>query len=212
MTKVRLAVLLVACALWPASARAQSDFIDWLAEFSGPGPFQGFTVSTRTICARDNAGTLETRWCINDTDPNIKTVMNVEFGWGTTGSQARFTDTPADIGVIHASRVNVTYMYRVGPMLDVGVGVGALFFSGDGFSTQAHPIFTPATVTFTPLGVLRGPTSSKWGRVLRIKFSDRYVFGDLKAADFRSPSAYLRRGEFNPGFGIGLDFWSFLSK
>ena len=85
MTKVRLSVLLIFCALWPASARAQSDFIDWLAEFSGPGPFQGFTVGTRAMCMRDNAGKLENGLCFNDTDPNIKTVMNkiilLEFGF-----------------------------------------------------------------------------------------------------------------------------------
>ncbi len=212
MTRVRLIVLVGLFALCcPAGAYAQSDFLDWLDSLSGPGPFQGFTVGMRTVCARDNAGKLDTGWCIADTDPNIKTVMNVEFGWATTGKQLRFSDAPGDAPV-HASRLNVTYMYRVSPMLDVGVGIGGLMLSGDGFTNQLHPIFTPATVTFTPFGMLRGPTSAKWGRVLRIKFSDRYIFGDLKAVDFGSVSSYLRHGEFNPSFGIGVDFWSFFAR
>ena len=212
MKRVRLIVLVGVFAMCcPKGAYAQSDFLDWLDSFSGPGPFHGVTVGMRTMCMRDNAGTLSNGWCIADTDPSIKTVMNVEFGFGTTGSQARFSDTPNDIAVVHASRINMTYMYRVSPMLDVGIGMGALIFSGSGFDNQNHPILTPFTMTFTPLGMLRGPTSKKWGRVLRFKFADRYVFGDLNAADFHSVSTYLKHGEFNPGFGIGVDFWSFFA-
>src|SRR3989442_10872581 len=178
-TLLRCGALAAVLALWPAAAHAQEGFWDFLEALSGPGPFQGFSISTRTVCARDTDGRLHTDWCINDTDPNIKTVMNVEYGWATTGGQARFSDTPNDVGVVHAHRLHVTYMYRVGPMLDLGIGGGAMWFTGDGFEAQGHPIFTPATVTFTPLGLLRGPTSKKWGRVRRITFSNRYVFRDI---------------------------------
>ncbi len=213
MKRVVLIGVLALCALArPANAFAQGDFLDWLEQFSGPGPFHGVTIGTRVVCVRDNAGTLEHGLCFNDTDPNIKTVMNVEFGFATSGSQARFPDTPNDVGVVHASRLNVTYMYRVSPMLDVGIGIGALTFSGDSFENQVHPILTPFAVTFTPLGMLHGPKSVKWGRVLRVKFADRYVFSDIRAVDFHSASSYLKHGEFNPGFGIGVDFWSFFAR
>ncbi len=43
MKRIRL-VVLVAIAMWPAGAYAQSDILDWLAELSGPGPFQGVTI------------------------------------------------------------------------------------------------------------------------------------------------------------------------
>jgi len=216
MTRLRLATALAVCLLWPAGAFAQSDILDWLAEWSGPGPFMGVTFSMRTVCARDNAGKLTTNWCLNDTDPNIKTVLNVDYGWATTGKQARFPDTPADIGVLHQQRVSATYMYRVGPMLDAGIGGGVLWITGDApggafIDAQVHPIFIPIAVTFTPLGMLHGPKSIKAGRILRVRFSERYVFRDISAFDFKSASSYLRHGEFNPSFSIGLDFWSFFT-
>ena len=218
MTKWRLAAMALAvCLLWPAGAYAQSDFLDWLAEWSGPGPFTGVTFNMRTVCARDDAGKLSTKSCLNDTDPNIKTVLNVEYGWATTGKQARFVDTPLDQGVIHQQRIVATYMYRVSPMLDVGVGGGVLWLTGDApppassFDAQVHPIFIPVAVTFTPLGMLHGPKSIKAGRILRIKFSERYIFRDINALDFKSAASYFRSGEFNPSFSVGLDFWSFFT-
>jgi len=211
-------VLAATCALaWPANAHAQGDFLDWLEGLSGPGPFTGVTFSMRTVCARDDGGKLTTNWCLNDTDSKIRTVLNVEYGWATTGKQARFPDTPADQGVIHQQRIAATYMYRVSPMLDVGVGGGVMWLTGDApppassFDAQVHPIFIPVAVTFTPLGMLQGPTSIKAGRILRIKFSDRYIFKEINALDFKSASSYLRHGEFNPSFSIGLDFWSFFT-
>ena len=59
MTRVRLIVLVGLFALCcPAGAYAQSDFLDWLDSFSGPGPFHGVTIGMRTVCLRDNAGKL----------------------------------------------------------------------------------------------------------------------------------------------------------
>jgi hypothetical protein len=218
MKRVVVIGVVALCALMrPAGAFAQTDFLDWLEGLSGPGPFTGVTFSTRTVCARDDGGKLTTNWCLNDTDANIKTVLNVEYGWATTGKQARFPDTPGDVGVIHQQRVSATYMYRVSPMLDVGVGGGVLWLTGDApppassFDAQVHPIFIPVTMTFTPLGLLHGSTSTKAGRILRIKFSERYLFREINAVDFKSASSYLRHGEFNPSFSIGLDFWSFFT-
>jgi hypothetical protein len=37
------------------------------------------------------------------------------------------------------------------------------------------------------------------------------VFGDIKAADFGSPSTYLRTGEFNRKFGFGVDIGSLIA-
>jgi hypothetical protein len=218
MTRLRLAAVLAVCLLWPAGAFAQSDILDWLAEWSGPGPFTGVTFNIRTVCARDNDGRLTTNWCLNDTDPSIKTVLSVEYGWATTGRQARFYDTPGDVGVIHQQRVAAIYMYRVSPMLDAGIGGGVVWLTGDApppassFDAQVHPIFIPVAVTFTPLGLLRGPTSKKAGRILRIRFSERYLFREINALDFKSASTYVRHGEFNPSFSIGLDFWSFFTR
>lgn len=212
MTRARLTLLIALFAMWPAGAYAQSDFIDWLDSLSGPGPFHGSSVHVRLFCAVDNGrGGHDRSTCISDTDEKIKAVFEADVAWATSGDNPRFADTPKDTQTVHMTRFGVTYSYRVSPMLDVGIGGGAMVFSGDGFDAQTHPTFTPFTVTFVPLGLMRSsPRATKWGRVLRIKYSERYIMGDIGAADFHSLSTYVKHGEFNRGLGVGFDIGSFL--
>ena len=81
-------------------------------------------------------------------------------------------------------------------MFDIGAGGGALSLTGDGFENQTHPILTPLALTVTPFGFVRSEKWAKWGRVVRLKFAEKYVLGDITAADFHSPATYLRQGEF----------------
>ena len=113
---------------------------------------------------------------------------------------------------VHATRVMVNYQYRFHPMLDLGVGAGTIVFSGDDFANQTHPVLTPLTMTFTPLGFIKGD-KEKWGRVLRLKYSERYILGDIRAQDFHSVvSKYVKNGEWNTGISLSLDVWPFLVR
>jgi hypothetical protein len=198
----------------PGAAFAQLDIIDWLSEFSGPGPFSGHigqSVSVRALCIKDDEqGNHHADTCFfDDMDERIKLLVGVTFSF-TSSDHARFSNTTATDSLnglpINASRLEVTYSYRVSPMLDVGIGAGALVFTGDGFSNQVHPIITPVQMTFVPLGILRKGAGLKWGRVVKLQFADRYVLGDINAkADFGSTSNYLTHGEFNPAFTVFLD-------
>jgi hypothetical protein len=221
MTRPRLVVLVALMALWPAGASAQSDFIDWLAQLSGPGPFHGYfqSFNMRVVCAKDNdQGTHDIATCISDTDEKIKAVLEMNVAWASSGDDnVRFVDARPDDPLnklpVNLFRIGATYSYRVSSMLDVGIGVGAFVFSGEGFTHQTHAFLTPLSVSFVPFGLLRGPTAAKWGRVLRIKYAERYIMGDLNAVqDFHALSSYLKHGEFNPAISIGLDFWSFLAR
>lgn len=210
--------LVALCALLrPASAFAQSEFIDWLESFSGPGPFHGYFMSanSRVFCTVRDGSTQTATWCFDDTSDKIRSVMTAEFAFTSSDSNPRFADAtsePQNALPVHATRVLVNYQYRFHPMLDLGVGVGALVFSGDDFSNQTHPILSPLTLTFTPLGFLKGD-KAKWGRVLRITYAERYVLGDLRAQDFHSVvSKYVKNGEWNTGISFGLDFWPFLVR
>ena len=94
-------------------------------------------------------------------------------------------------------------------MLDVGVGVGGLAFTGLNVANAWHQLITPVQMTFVPFGFIRKGPGEKWGRLLRLRFADRYILGDINARkDFGSTSSYLTHGEFNPSFSVGLDVWS----
>jgi hypothetical protein len=212
---MRLCVFSLLFAALPAVAHADSGWWDTIEGFSGPGPFTGFTVSMRVHCIReygDSEKTYQLGWCVSDIDDNIKVLINVEGGFYSSGSNPRFKDTPNDTAAVHLTRIHSTYMYRVSPVIDVGVGAGFMIFSGSGFDNQVHGVLTPVSVTFTPFGFLRkGPTAlaTKWGRALRVNFTSSFVTGDIRAIDFNSPSTYLRNGEFNSKLGIGFDWGSF---
>ena len=215
MTRARTVLLLMLLVARPAAAFAQTDILDWLAEFSGPGPFHGHvgqSISLRALCIKDDGqGNLRATTCFfDDFDQRIKLLVGVTFSWTSSDEHGRFSNTTATDSLnslpINASRIEVTYSYRVSPMLDVGIAGGALFFTGDGFSNQVHPIITPVQMTFVPLGILRKGAGLKWGRVLKLQFADRYALGDINAkADFGSTASYLTHGEFNPSFSIGVD-------
>jgi hypothetical protein len=199
------------------NAFAQGEFLDWLESLSGPGPFHGYfqSVNARVFCTVSDGGTQIAKWCLDDTSEKIKTVMTAEFAYASSDGNPRFADAttePQNSLPVHATRVMANYQYRFHPMIDLGVGVGAIVFSGDDFTNQMHPILTPLTMTFTPLAFLKGD-KAKWGRVLRIKYSERYILGDIRAQDFHSlVSKYVKNGEWNTGISFGVDFWPFLVR
>jgi len=218
MRRVILIVLVALCALMrPASAFAQSEFLDWLESLSGPGPFHGYFMSanSRVFCTSSDGGEMRAHWCFDDTSEKIKTVMTAEFAFASSDGNPRFADATAETQnslPVHATRVMANYQYRFHPMIDLGVGLGAIVFSGEDFTNQMHPILTPLTMTFTPLAFLKGD-KAKWGRVLRIKYSERYILGDIRAQDFHSlVSKYVKNGEWNTGISFGVDFWPFLVR
>jgi hypothetical protein len=198
----------------PAVASAESDWWDVIEGLSGPGPFKGVTFGQRIFCVKENEGgrSHSLTSCMSDVDDKIRALVNAEVGFYTSGDRPRFSDTPNDRATVHLWRLHSTYYLRISPLLDIGAGGGVLIFTGDGFEHQSHPVVTPVEIVFVPLGFIRSsPHATKWGRLLRLHFSESWVFGDIKAADFGSPSTYLRTGEFNRKFGFGVDIGSLIA-
>ena len=220
MRRVLFLVLVALCALArPASVYAQSDFIDWLEGLSGPGPFHGYfmSVGSRAFCTVDDGNGQKIKWwCADDSSRAVRTVLAAEFAFGSSDSNTRFSDAPSEPQntlPVHATRVLANYYYRFHPMLDLGVGAGAIVFSGDDFTNQVHPVLTPLTLSFTPFGFLHEAKNIRWGRVIHVNFSERYILGDIRAADFNSAaSKYLKEGEFNRNISIAVDLWPVLFK
>ena len=215
MKTIRLCLFGMMFLALPAIASAESDWWDVIEGYSGPGPFKGVTFGERVFCVKENADRrgFGASTCINDVDERIRALVNAEFGYYTSGDKPRFSDTPRDTRSVSLWRVHATYFYRVSPLLDLGAGAGVAIFTGEGFDSQTHFVLTPLSVVFTPLGFIRSsPKATKWGRLLRVNFSESYVPGDIKASDFNSTSSYATHGEFNRKFGIGVDIGPFISK
>jgi len=213
MKRIRLCVFGLLFLMSSSVARAESDWWDIIEGFSGPGPFKGVTFGQRLFCVKENEGgrSHSVASCMSDVDDKIRVLVNAEFGVYSSGDNYRFADILNDKRSVRLWRLHSTYYYRVSPLLDIGAGGGVIIFTGDGFNGQSHPVVTPVEAVFVPLGFIRSsPHATKWGRLLRLHFSESWVFGDIKAADFGSPSNYLRTGEFNRKFGIGVDIGSLI--
>jgi len=223
-------MLAIVCAVWPATAHAQSDIFDWLQPGSGPGPYRSSVgLFTRLFCVKEEPVTQRAATpangepdvqhhvtsCLDDTDPKIKIVVDLHYGH-VTSHNPRFNDPvatlePLNIAPITVDHFDVSYSYRVSPLLDVGIALGSYTYSGEGFSTTSRLTLTPLHVSFVPLGYLRGTMGRRWGRVLRLNYWNRRIVGDTVASDFGSRGSYVVRGEFSQGIAVSADFWSFIS-
>jgi hypothetical protein len=210
----RLLLLVGLCLVWPAHAFAQFDPVEWGQPGSGPGPFHGFGFFTRVFCVKEDGARHRVDTCIADTDDSIKIVVDAQYGH-ISSSNPRFNDPVAVLEPLNNASVDIntfdlSYSYRVSPLLDLGVAIGSYTYSGEGFSTTSRLTLTPVRISFVPLGFLQGD-AKKWGRVLRVKYFNRRIVGDLSASDFGSKGSYLVRGEFSQGISVGLDFYAFIA-
>jgi hypothetical protein len=215
MRKARLLLLLVLCAALPERAFAQIDWVEWAQPGSGPGPYRGFGLFTRVFCVKEDGARHRVDTCIDDSDPSIKIVVDAQYGH-MTDQNIRFNDPVAVLEPLNSASIDLNtfdfgYSYRLSPLLDVGVAIGSYTYSGEGFSTTSRLTLTPIRVSFVPLGFFQGDKGKKWGRVLRIKYINRRIVGDLAAGDFGSKGSYLVRGEFSQGISIGWDFYAFIA-
>ena len=211
MRRMRLCVFALLFVGLPCVAHAQSDFWDFIESFSGPGPFQGMTVSARLLCIDQNKATY---WgCFNDTKESIRWVLNVDSSvpYLTSDDNARFKDTPNDKRTVHVYKFGATMFYRFHAMVDLGAGVGAYVFGGDDVNRFSRLTATPINLVFTPLGWMhRSPTATKWGRVVRVSFAETYVTQGINPSNFMSASSYTKGGEFVNNVTVGLDIGPFI--
>jgi hypothetical protein len=99
-------------------------------------------------------------WCFTDTDNDIKIVVQAQYGRASSDNP-RFNDPIALLEPFNKSSVtidlfDVSYSYRVSPLLDIGVAIGSYTYSGADFKTQSHLTFTPLRIEFVPFGFFRG--------------------------------------------------------
>lgn len=217
MTKIRLLLLLGVFAMWPSTASAQRGFWDWIEGLSGPGPFHGYSFGYRLFCTKEFDGRDQRLYnvdprCFNDGDPNIRQMIDIRFGRFSSNDNPRFASTPSDPQPdrreVELFKLEPSAAVRLNPMLDVGIGLGFVRFSGEGFESFWRTTLTPLKVSIAPLA-LRVPPNvrGKWSRLIKLHYDVTYFPEGFTGADFgNTKTTYSTASDWARSFGVELDF------
>jgi hypothetical protein len=215
-----ITVTLLAC--WPASAYAASDILGFLGELSGPGPFKikGTGFESRAWCfftaeaARDTTKQKVANCLLDDPDKTRATI-SYQLVWAGADQTQLFKDDPTDVRDVKEFTASVMFMYRTNHVIEVGGGLSWMRFKGqEGADPKANPAFsfwragfTPARVTFTPLGSIHGSERARaFARVIHLQFESVWIPGGFTGSDFgNSKTAYKADGEFQNRVQILID-------
>jgi hypothetical protein len=207
MTKARLLILLVLCAVWPATAHAQWDLSDWAQPGSGPGPFTSlFTgYEVRVWCLPTGAGVMDRGtqkiWnCLFDDPDRTRAVLSFGQMWSSAESRQLFIDDPADVGEVKQRRVTVALTYRANTLLSVGGEIDAIqFTNGDRATPFSFWKFgIGPRIVFTPCGKCASEKASdvehSLARLIHLQLDATWVPQGVKASDFNNFVS-----KYNPG-------------
>ena len=208
---VGLAVVSLCTFALPGTAGA--GILSWLDQLSGPGPFVVFDVSKGVWCSQKPKVELITgRWGCQSTvsleEPNLT--------WYLTGGAGFALDNPLDYGTgqdkppVRIVKLGTSLDYTIHRLVDIGAGVGVLYFNGPRFSNFARLYIEPVRLGFRPLllnthGALT-PRQERLGAfVLYVNWN--IVTGTLEGSTFGAPSDSFRaRHELDrKEFGLAID-------
>ena len=210
---VRLAVVAIASLAVPQTAHA--GILSWLDQLSGPGPFVVFDASFGVWCSQDltkprgGAG----RWGCQST----VSLEERNLTWYLTGGAGCALDNPLDYGTgvdkppVRFVKLGTSLDYTVHRTVDIGAGVGVLYFNGPRFPNFARLYVEPVRLGFRPFLLnSRGPLTPRQQRlgafVLYVNWN--ILTGTLEGRDFGAPSDPFRaRNELDrKEFGLAIDF------
>jgi hypothetical protein len=203
MTKLRVLLLVCACALLPSSARADDGgFWEWLEKMSGP-KLQGIGTDFHFFCinSENRAVNCERFFglkTMSETMENIKHQLDfrLAFYWKYGD---RFSDDPTDTRRIQAAKLMAFYRYFATNWLELGFGAGYMPFFGDGFEIFSRGIITPMSVTVAPF-------SYKALKGLTFRAENSYITNGFTGGDFgNSVTKFATGGEWNTSVSIGYD-------
>jgi hypothetical protein len=220
--RVRTLVALLLFTLYPAAAHAWWwDYFDGL---SGPGPFTTAANSppVEVIWWLDPGAVLkeaepnreDSKFLVLLDDPSQKgqwylALRNVRLN--NREHKQMFENQPNDRRLVNLTTTEISAMYRVNRVLDLGFGASFLKFSGEGFQPKYRmgPI---AKMTVTPLGDFMHSAGSPGARrafwLLRSPkiYVDYTIFGGLTPSDFGNPNGNpLPAVEGNVRAGVLID-------
>lgn len=203
---LRVLILVSACALIPATARADDGgWWEWLQGLSGP-KLMGVGTDVHLFCIHDD-GTIARceKWFFTSYDTQyekIKHQFDVRIGFNWKRADERFTDVGGDTRSLRSLKVMAMYYYRVHPQVNLGFGGGVEPFFGDGFSTTSRGIVAPASIVIAPF-----PSGNRFAKAFYFRLEESYIASGFTAADFgNSISKFVSSGEWNGSIALGFDF------
>lgn len=210
---VRLAVVALATLGVPQGADA--GILSWLDQLSGPGPFIVFDASYGVWCSQEPTKTeiITGRWGCQSTvsleKPNLT--------WYVTGGAGFALDNPLDYGTgadkppVRIARLGTSLDYTIHRTVDIGAGVGVLYFNGPRFPNFARLYVEPIRLGFRPFllnssGKLTSRQKRLGAFVLYVNWN--IVTGTLEGRTFGAPSDPFRaRNELDrKEWGLAIDF------
>src|SRR5262245_13024077 len=165
MRRLRLLVLAVVCAVWPATVHAQSEILDWLQGGSGPGPYHAYGTGyeVRVWCRPTGIGVMDTAkrkvWnCLLDDPDRTSAVLSFGTTWASSGNNRLFVDDLNDVRDVKERRLTAAFTYRANRLLSVGGTVDAIQFKSDqGNAFSFWRLGIGPRLVFTPCGRCAGP-------------------------------------------------------
>jgi hypothetical protein len=207
MTKLRVLILILACALIPATARADDGgWWEWLQGLSGP-KLMGAGTEVHVLCLDKDGHPLfcEKLWGILKRDvpfDQIKHQLDFRFSlYWNYGEQLTVANATNTAHEIMAAKLMAMYFNRVHPRVSVGAGAGVMPFFGRDFNKFARGIVTPVSVIVTPY-----KSGGRLRKAFYIRAEESYITQGFSAADFGNTSTYSVGGSWNGAAGIGFDF------
>jgi hypothetical protein len=197
----------------PAPAHANIAWWDFLAELSGPGPFDKrgplgvFTIDTAVACRLDGADRttrqeggspwifLNSKDCLLDPTRRgprrVNDFFAVRLGaTNTEGDRRLFGDRPEELqGKVTAWTIDGRFTRRLDAALVVAAGGGVIFFTGDTIDHHVmRPTLTPLSIMLTPIGLFHRTNPQKFDGLLGLRFEEIAILGRLEAKDFNRTS------------------------
>jgi hypothetical protein len=219
----KILIGLLACAglFLPTAARAQSDIIDWLANLSGPGPFnnKGRGYESNVVCypVKSDCWTNDGIDLQDDKKPegdrhrnNAKLVVRIGYSYAWTGSQQLFQDDTTDVRDVKEQIISTSIMYRANPVVDVGAGLDFMRFSSDqgaafGFWRTG---WVPAKLSVTPLGLIdaKDGRARFTRRLFHLNLEAIWIHDGFSGADFNNTKTKFSVGnEYQTRLSLLID-------
>jgi hypothetical protein len=225
--RLRLSLLTLALSLSAAAPAAAgiADWISWIEELSGPGPFHGYTASVdRLVCWSEplGGGPLERSSTIGAgrTDPcragrdagerRVRAYLSVELGRYKSSRNVLAPQPESDEFQVGLTRTSVMVFGRLAPGLEAGAGLGFNRFSGDGLreSYSFTRVSVPLRVRVLP-GMWVDP-GSRFARAIHLNAGFDRLPSSFDAADFGQVGPFREEGESLASVYVGVDVLSLI--
>jgi len=216
MKRTRSLILLVLCAVWPATARGQSDTADWVQQGSGPGPytsvFTGYEV--RVWCLPTGVAVSDSRsqkiWnCLFDDPDKTRAVLSFSQNWASSDTSQLFVDDPTDVREVKQRRYTTALTYRANSVLNVGGTIDAIQYKSDqGNAFSFWRLGLGPRLVFTPFGAFKVSNTnlSSLNRLIHLQVDTTWIPQGIKASDFNNTiSRYSPGGTFQVRTTLAID-------